>query len=85
MVLYGESLYDCVAESAVEYISEADMLIVGGTSLAVYPAASFVRYFKGKYLVIINKTVTDYDYKADLVVRDNIGEFFESVIGQLKL
>ena len=78
-------MYDGVAESAVEYISEADMLIVGGTSLAVYPAASFVRYFKGKYLVIINKTVTDYDYKADLVVRDNIGEFFESVIGQLKL
>lgn len=85
VVLYGESLYDGVAESAAEYISEADMLIVGGTSLAVYPAASFVRYFKGKYLVIINKTVTDYDYKADLVVRDNIGEFFESVIGQLKL
>ena len=77
--------YDGVAESAVEYISKADMLIVGGTSLAIYPAASFVRYFKGKYLVIINKTVTDYDYKADLVVRDNIGEFFESVIGKLKL
>ena len=53
VVLYGESLYEGVAESAVHYIENADMLIVGGTSLAVYPAASFVRYFRGKYIVMI--------------------------------
>ena len=57
----------------MEYISNADMLIVGGTSLAVYPAASFVRYFRGKYIVMINKSETEYDSKADLVIRDSIG------------
>ena len=54
-----------------------DMLIVGGTSLVVHPAASFVRYFRGKYIVIINKTETEYDNNADLVIRDSIGEVFE--------
>ena len=73
VVLYEEPLYDGVEESAVEYISNADMLIVGGTSLAVYPAASFVRYFRGKYIVMINKSETEYDSKADLVIRDSIG------------
>lgn len=77
VVLYEEPLYDGVAEKAVSYIENADMLIVGGTSLAVYPAASFVRYFGGKYVVIINKSETGYDGNADLVVRENIGEFFE--------
>lgn len=80
VVLYEEPLYDGVAESAVDYISKADMLIVGGTSLAVYPAASFVRYFRGKYIIIINKTETEYDSNADLVIRKNIGEVFEKVM-----
>lgn len=80
VVLYEEPLYDGVAESAVSYIENADMLIVGGTSLAVYPAASFVRYFGGKYLVIINKSETGYDGNANLVVRESIGEFFEKVM-----
>ena len=80
MVLYGEPLYDGVAEAAVDIISHSEMFIVGGTSLAVYPAASFVRYFCGKYLIIINKTETDYDKRADLIVRENIGEFFENVM-----
>lgn len=80
VVLYGEPLYDGVAEAAVDIISHSEMLIVGGTSLAVYPAASFVRYFCGKYLIIINKTETDYDKRADLIVRENIGEFFENVM-----
>lgn len=80
VVLYEEPLYDGVAEKAVRYVSNADMLIVGGTSLAVYPAASFVRYFRGKYIVIINKSETDYDRNADLVIRESIGEVFERVM-----
>lgn len=84
VVLYGEMLYDGVAESAVEHIANADMLIVGGTSLAVHPAASFVRYFSGKYIVIINKTATDFDNNADLVFRDSIGAVFEEVMKKVK-
>ena len=80
VVLYEEPLYEGVAESAVEKISDADMLIVGGTSLAVQPAASFVRYFRGKYIVIINKTETEYDNNADLIIRENIGEVLGSVM-----
>jgi len=80
VVLYGESLYEGVAESAIYHIENADMLIVGGTSLAVYPAASFVRYFRGKYIVMINKSETEYDDNADLVIRENIGEVFEKVM-----
>lgn len=84
VVLYEEQLYDGVAERAISYIENADMLIVGGTSLAVYPAASFVRYFKGKYLVIINKSETGYDKNADLVIRKNIGEVFKETIKEIK-
>lgn len=83
VVLYEEPLYDGVAEEAVEYVENADMLIVGGTSLAVYPAASFVRYFRGKYIVIINKSETDYDNNADLVIRENIGCVFEKVMKEM--
>lgn len=84
VVLYGEMLYDGVAESAIKHIANADMLIVGGTSLAVQPAASFVRYFRGKYIVIINKTATDFDNNADLVFRDSIGTVFEEVMRKVK-
>ena len=84
VVLYEEQLYDGVAEAAIKYISDADMLIVGGTSLAVYPAASFVRYFNGKYIVIINKSETGYDNNADLVIRENIGEVFGKVMRELQ-
>ena len=84
VVLYEEALYEGVAEAAVDNISNSDMLIVGGTSLAVYPAATFVRYFRGKYLVIINKTETDYDQSADLVIRENIGEVFEKVMREIE-
>lgn len=83
VVLYEEQLYDSVAEEAVRLVSGADMLIVGGTSLAVYPAASFVRYFRGKYIIIINKSETDYDCNADLVIRENIGEVFEKVMKEI--
>ena len=57
-----------------------DMLIVGGTSLAVYPAASFVRYFRGKYIVMINKSETEYDNRADIIIRENIGEVFGKIM-----
>ncbi|MBQ4109530.1 MAG: NAD-dependent protein deacylase [Clostridia bacterium] len=83
VVLYSESLYDGVAESAILHIANADMLIVGGTSLAVYPAASFVRYFKGKYIVMINKSETEYDGNADLIIRENIGEVFRKVMEKI--
>ena len=83
VVLYEEQLYDGVAEKAISYIEKADMLIVGGTSLAVYPAASFVRYFRGKYIVIINKSETGYDSNANLIVRENIGEFFEKTMKEI--
>lgn len=85
VVLYEEMLDDVVVESTIAAISKADMLIVGGTSLVVYPAASFVRYFKGRYLVIINKTETDFDDNADLVIRENIGEVFEKVMKVLRV
>lgn len=84
VVLYGENLYDGVAESAIHHIENADMLIVGGTSLAVYPAASFVRYFGGKYIVMINKSETGYDDSANLLIRENIGEVFGNVMKELE-
>ena len=84
VVLYGENLYDGVAEAAVDNIANADFLIVGGTSLAVQPAASFVRYFRGKYLVIINQSETDYEGNADLVIRDRIGEVFQKTMKEIR-
>lgn len=80
VVLYEEPLYEGVAEAALESIEKADMLIIGGTSLAVYPAASFVKYFNGKYLAVINKTETICDSRADIVLRKSIGY----VLGNLR-
>lgn len=74
VVLYGEGLNDGVFQSAVELISNADVLIVGGTSLAVYPAAGLINYFEGKKLVLINKSQTQYDKNADVVISGKIGE-----------
>ena len=82
VVLYGEPLGDGAVQRAVRSVADADMLIVGGTSLAVYPAASFVEYFKGRYTVMINKTATGYDGNADLIVRDSIGKFFEKIMAE---
>ena len=84
VVLYEEPLYDGVAERALKYISDADMLIVGGTSLAVQPAASFVKYFGGKYIVMINQSETDFDGNADLVFRDSIGKVFKAVMQEVR-
>ena len=74
VVLYEEMLDDNCINSAVDAISKADTLIIGGTSLVVYPAAGLIRYFRGKHLVLINKTKTSYDDKADLVIYDAIGK-----------
>ncbi|GHU40316.1 NAD-dependent protein deacetylase [Clostridia bacterium] len=74
VVLYEESLDDTVVSGAIEAIAKADLLIVGGTSLAVYPAAGLLRYFKGKNLVLINKTKTPYDGEAQLCIHDSLGK-----------
>jgi len=74
VVLYEEPLNDAVVEGAVEAIAAADVLIVGGTSLAVYPAAGLLNYFSGDKLVLINKKRTPYDRRASLVINDSIGE-----------
>ncbi|MDO4582357.1 MAG: NAD-dependent protein deacylase [Bacillota bacterium] len=74
VVLYEEGLDDRVLRAAVKYISEAELLIVGGTSLVVYPAAGLIDYFRGRHLVLINKGATSYDGRAGLVIRDSIGK-----------
>jgi len=80
VVLYGEGLDDAVVDAAVRAISQADCLIVGGTSLAVYPAAGLINYLsKGAVLVLINKGETAYDEDCDLIIRDNIAK----VLGEL--
>ena len=77
VVLYEESLDDACIEGAVQAISQADTLIIGGTSLVVYPAAGLIHYFHGKNLVLINKDKTQYDNRADLVINDSIGKVME--------
>ena len=79
VVLYEEGLDARTIDAAIRAIRKADMLIIGGTSLAVYPAAGMIDYFQGKYLVLINKTATPNDESADLIIRDNIGEVFKSL------
>ena len=74
VVLYEESLDDNVITKAIQYISGADVLIIGGTSLTVYPAAGFVNYYKGHKLVLINKSSTPMDKMADLVINEPIGQ-----------
>lgn len=80
VVLYEEGLDDTTVTEAVKDISNADMLIVGGTSLNVYPAAGLIRYYKGNKLVLINKSATQYDKSADLVISDAIGDVLGSII-----
>ncbi len=74
VVLYEEPLNDAVVQGAIKAIESADVLIVGGTSLAVYPAAGLLNYFGGDKLVLINKTPTTYDHRASLVLNESIGE-----------
>lgn len=79
VVLYEEGLDTGIIDNSVRAIARADMLIVGGTSLVVYPAASFIDYFRGKYLVLINKGETGRHLKADLTIAAPIGEIFSRI------
>lgn len=79
VVLYEEGLDQDVLEGAIHSISQADVLIIGGTSLTVYPAAGLIRYYQGKKLVLINRDETPYDSEADLVIREPIGEVFGQI------
>lgn len=81
VVLYEEGLDSATIQGAVHDISQADMLIIGGTSLVVYPAAGFVDYFKGKYLVVINKSETAKAVRANLSIAGPIGE----ILGQIEV
>ncbi|MBQ9414465.1 MAG: NAD-dependent protein deacylase [Clostridia bacterium] len=81
VVLYEEPLDEAVVTGAIRALAEADTLIVGGTSLVVYPAAGLLRYFGGHTLVLINKSATNADRDADLVIREPIGQ----VLGSLKI
>lgn len=80
VVLYEEGLDDATVTGAVDAISSADCLIVAGTSLNVYPAAGFIRYFRGKYFVLINRDVTPADEYADLVIHDSVGKVLSDIV-----
>ncbi len=79
VVLYGECLDDRVLEQSIRELERADLLLVGGTSLSVYPAAGLLRYFRGSHLVLINKTPTDRDRDAQLVIAQPIGQVLEQL------
>lgn len=81
VVLYEEGLDSATIQGAIRAISEADMLIIGGTSLVVYPAAGFIDYFRGKYMVLINKSQTGKAVRANLTVSAPIGE----ILGQIQV
>lgn len=80
VVLYEEALDDNVVSGAVSAIMRADTLIVGGTSLVVYPAAGLIRYFQGNKLVLVNKSVTSADKEADLVIHDDIAKVMREIV-----
>lgn len=79
VVLYEEGLDNATVKRSIDCISNADLLIIGGTSLNVYPATSYIKYFKGKYLVLINRDKTAYDNICDLVINDNLGKVFTEI------
>ena len=80
VVLYEESLDSDVLEKAIRHIMAADLMIVGGTSLAVYPAAGLLQYYDGLDLVLINKTETPYDRRASLIIREPIGQVMSEAV-----
>ncbi len=83
VVLYEEGLDDWTIRKSVEAISKADVLIIGGTSLNVYPAAGFINYYKGNKLILINKSTTPYDSQADLLIHDSIGKVLSACVADL--
>lgn len=84
IVLYEEYLNESVLAQSIEAVSKAEMLIVGGTSLNVYPAAGMIDYYQGKKLVLINQSPTSFDQKANLVIRERIGEVFQKILRNLE-
>ena len=82
VVLYEEGLDMETMNKSVSYIREADVLIVGGTSLVVYPAAGLIDYYRGRKLVLINQSATAVDGRADLVINGKIGEVLSQVVGE---
>lgn len=79
VVLYEEGLDNNILTNSILAIQNADLFIVAGTSLTVYPAAGLINYFRGKNLVLINKDATPYDYKADLIINDSLGKAFSNI------
>lgn len=84
VVLYEEGLDDQIISDAIQAIAKADTLIIGGTSLVVYPAAGLIDYFTGENLILINKSSTSADQKADLVINDDIAEVMREVVCLIK-
>ena len=82
VVLYEEGLDNDILTKSISAISKADVLIVGGTSLTVYPAAGLVDYYRGNKLILINKSVTAWDKKADLLINDSIGKVFAGLLAE---
>ncbi len=80
VVLYEEGLDNTILEKAINLIKNSDVLIIGGTSLVVYPAAGLINYYDGDKLILINKSATSVDHKANLVINDSIGKVFGSLI-----
>ena len=79
IVLYEEPLDEDVMSEAIHYIRQAEILIIGGTSLNVYPAAGLINYYRGNKLVLVNRSATPYDSYADLVIHANIGDVFSQI------
>lgn len=79
VVLYEEGLDNEIMTKSIRYIAGADMLIIGGTSLAVYPAAGLIDYYRGNKLVLINKSVTPMDTRSNLKIEGGIGEVFSQI------
>lgn len=79
VVLYEESLNQSIIQRSIEAIHDADLLIIGGTSLAVYPAAGFIDFYRGEKLVLINKSPTPRDVSANLLIQGNIGDILDGI------
>ena len=79
VVLYEEGLDEDTVKNSIRAIASCDLLIIGGTSLNVCPAAGFINYFRGKHMVLINRDITQYDHMCDLVIHENIGKVFEQI------
>ena len=82
-LLYEEGLYEATIQESIKVISQADTLIIGGTSLVVYPAAGLINYFRDKNLVLINKSSTSADDRADLIIHDAIGKVLGEAVSNL--